>query len=316
MRAGGRGTSLIGASLFFLLSLFFFFLGAPAAEEPGLLLTETRQMGLGDSFFRDGDFYRAITEYRRFLYLFPESPRADEALFKIGRSYFQGRRWDEAIAAFGELEKKFPLTRFATQALLLAGRSFMEKKDYPAARRLFLSVKGIAPDSPEADEGQMDMALAYLREERYKEAAEAFRQVSRSSRLHPSADYLAAGLDRISDLPGKSPAGAGLLAALLPGTGHLYVGRYRDAAVAFALNAAFIAGAIEAFRRESYVVAGILTFFELGWYSGNIYSAVSSAHKYNRQMKQDYLDRLEREGLSLGVSSPRGGLGIALRYVY
>jgi hypothetical protein len=114
----------------------------------------------------------------------------------------------------------------------------------------------------------------------------------------------------------KSPTTAGIL-AVLPGAGHLYCERYRDAGIAFVLNAAFIWGMVEAFRHENYVVGGILTFFELGWYSGNIYSAVSSAHKYNRDKKKEYLDGLEREDrFSVGVSLREKQPFLSFRYAF
>jgi hypothetical protein len=109
---------------------------------------------------------------------------------------------------------------------------------------------------------------------------------------------------------------AGVL-AVLPGAGHLYTERYRDAAIAMALNGAFIWGMVEAFERKNYVVGGILTFFELGWYSGNIYSAVSSAYKYNRNKNKEYIEHLEREGnFSLGFSSLGKTPVLSLRYVF
>ena len=87
--------------------------------------------------------------------------------------------------------------------------------------------------------------------------------------------------------------------------------------MAFALNGAFIWGMVEAFDHKNYVVGGILTFFELGWYSGNIYSAVSSVHKYNRNKKKDYLDRLENESnFSLGISFRAGTPVLSFRYVF
>jgi hypothetical protein len=64
-------------------------------------------------------------------------------------------------------------------------------------------------------------------------------------------------------------------------------------------------------------VGGILTFFELGWYSGNIYSAVSSAHKYNRERKKEYLDLLEKEGrFAVGISFRDKQPFLSLRYVF
>ena len=94
------------------------------------------------------------------------------------------------------------------------------------------------------------------------------------------------------------PGLAGTLAAVLPGSGHFYTGRKRDGTVAFLLNAAFIWGAVESYNKENYALGGILTFFELGWYFGNIYSAVSSAHKYNRRLKDEYIKSLkEKKGI-------------------
>lgn len=141
--------------------------------------------------------------------------------------------------------------------------------------------------------------------------------MNKSSKLYPKSDYFAQGLDRIQEIPQKSPATAGALAAIVPGSGHLYCERYRDAAIAFVLNGAFIWGMVEAFEQNNYVVGGILTFFELGWYSGNIYSAVASAHKYNQRKKQEYLDYLEKSGVfSLGISLQGKNPVFSLNYVF
>jgi len=299
------------------LFLFFFLCGGASAQEEGKrVVDEKAQMGLGDYFFEDGDFYRAITEYKRFLFFFPESLRAEEALWKITSSYFQGKKWDEALSAADDLLKKHPSSPWAPQAILLKGRCWMEKKEFPQARHYFLLAREMAAGTGIAQEAQWQTAVSFLREERWKEAAAEFRKVEASSRLYPRAEYWAQGLERIEQIPQKSPTTAGFL-AILPGAGHLYCERYRDAGVAFGLNAAFIWGMVEAFKHENYVVGGILTFFELGWYSGNIYSAVSSAHKYNRNKKKEYLDNLEKEDrFSVGISFREKQPFFSFRYVF
>jgi tetratricopeptide (TPR) repeat protein len=297
---------------------FFFFLcgGASAQEEGKRVVDEKAQMGLGDYFFEDGDFYRAITEYKRFLFFFPESLRAEEALWKIASSYFQGKKWDEALSAADDLLKKHPSSPWAPEAILLKGRCWMEKKEFSQARHYFLLAREMAAGTGIAQEAQWQTAVSFLREDRWKEAAAEFRKVETSSRLYPRAEYWAQGLEGIEEVPQKSPTTAGIL-AVLPGAGHLYCERYRDAGIAFVLNAAFIWGMVESFKHENYVVGGILTFFELGWYSGNIYSAVSSAHKYNRNKKKEYLDNLEKEDrLSLGISFREKQPFFSLRYVF
>jgi hypothetical protein len=74
---------------------------------------------------------------------------------------------------------------------------------------------------------------------------------------------------------------------------------------------------VESFQHKNYVVGGILTFFELGWYSGNIYSAVSSAHKYNQRKKKEYLDSLEKDDrFSLGITLRGKQPLFSFRYVF
>ena len=299
--------------------LFFLCLAgyAPGQEAGGRYLDEKTQMGLGDYFFQDGDYYRAITEYKRFLYFFPQSLRVEEALWKIASSYFGGKKWDEALSAADELLTKFPASTWVPDALLLKGRCWAEKKDYSQAREFFRRAAEAAPEKTVASEAQWQIALSYMKEEKWKDAAGEFRKVNPASKLYPKAEFYANGLDRIDEVPQKSPATAGILAALLPGAGHLYVERYRDAAISLVLNGAFIWGTVEAFEHGNYVLGGILTFFELGWYSGNIYSAVSSAHKYNRNQTKEYLDHLEKEGdISVGVFFHDKHPVLAFRYVF
>jgi tetratricopeptide (TPR) repeat protein len=299
------------------LSLFLLFgAGASAQEGERRVIDEKTQIGLGDFFFENGDFYRAITEYKRFLFFFPESLRAEEARWKIASSYFQGKKWDEALSAADDLLRKHSSSTWAPEAILLKGRCWMEKKEFSQARHHFFLVREMAAGPGIAQEAQWQTAVSFLREERWKEAAAEFRKVDRTSKAYSRAEYWAQGLERIEQIPQKSPATAGLL-AVLPGAGHLYCERYRDAGIAFVLNSAFIWGMVEAFQHENYVVGGILTFFELGWYSGNIYSAVSSAHKYNRDKKKEYLENLEKEDrFSVGISFREKQPFFSFRYVF
>jgi TM2 domain-containing membrane protein YozV len=127
----------------------------------------------------------------------------------------------------------------------------------------------------------------------WQEAATALQQMPSTSSLYPAAQQLAvAGLEG-ERLPKKSPVLAGILSGVLPGSGQLYNGRRGDALLAFILNGLFIAGTVEAIDHGEFAIAGILSFFEAGWYTGNVYSAVNGAHKYNRQVTESFLQNLE-----------------------
>ena len=56
----------------------------------------------------------------------------------------------------------------------------------------------------------------------------------------------------------------------------------------------------ETFDKDINALGGIITFFELGFYTGNIYSAVNCAHKFNRDVNKRFLDNL-REKLQFKI---------------
>ena len=80
----------------------------------------------------------------------------------------------------------------------------------------------------------------------------------------------------------------------MPGAGQLYAGRTKDAVIALVVNGLFIAGAWESYQRENYVASAVLVLFEMGWYSGNIYSAVNSAHRFNDARRADAIRDLRK----------------------
>ena len=49
-----------------------------------------------ESLFPEGDYYRAITEYKRVVFHYPHSPLIESCRFRIAESTFPARRWSEA----------------------------------------------------------------------------------------------------------------------------------------------------------------------------------------------------------------------------
>ena len=267
-----------------------------------------KQFEFAESLFEQADFYRAIGEYKRLIFLCPDAVAlCEKAYFKTGVSYFRAKRWQSAIEAFDVFLISFPDSRMAGEALYFKGMSEKSLSLHEESLATFARII-------EAETGEYrakaiyQSALVLVDMEKWERAGELFSKVPRESRLYDSAGVFSAGLENIGNIPHKSPAVAGTLAAIVPGAGHLYTQRRRDALVAFLLNGVFIWSAVELFNDEKYVTGGIVTFFELGWYTGNIYSAVSSAHKFNRRTKKDFLQGLrDRVNLSYLHDSDNAG---------
>lgn len=299
--------------------LVFFLLFSPAkalAEEWGTVtIDETKQMVLGDQFFQEADYAGAIREYKRFLFFFPQSVRGDEAMLKIAQSHLRNGKWEEALSASDNLIQRYPNSSRIAEALMIKGNVFAVKRQYPEARSFFRKAQDSSPQTSLADEAQLQIARTFTREERWEEASSEFRRIDPNSRVYDRAETMAQGLDRIHELPQDSPLAAGVLSGLLPGAGQLYTGRYGEAIIAFLLNGSFIWGMVESFSNKNNVVGGILTAFELGWYSANIVNAVNNANENNQRMRGDYLQKLEREG-GFSLAPALSGRTLVLRLQY
>ena len=251
-----------------------------------------KQFAFAEALFTEGDYYRAITEYKRFIFYFPKNKLIEKSAFRIGESYFRAKKWHEAINTFALFTIQYPQSSMSTEALYLKGMAEKQLKRYRDSLSTFQEI--IRSKSNDfTDKAIYQSALIMMDKEEWQEARKTFLLVPKKSPLSESANIMYSSLGYIDDIPQKSPAVAGTLAAILPGAGHLYTERPRDALVAFLLNVAFIVSAVELFHHENYVAGGIVTFFEIGWYTGNIYSAVSSAHKYNKRNKEDFIRHLQ-----------------------
>ena len=244
--------------------------------------------GFAESLYEEADYFRAISEYKRYQFLYPSGDLGETAAFRIAESYFKAKRWPEAIAACNLFISKYRDSLRYYEMLYLKGRvEKLDKKNDEALRTFDQLIN--AQDPTYGDKAIYQKALVMLERADWHGTRNYLLQVPKESPLNLTAAAFLSDLDNVDKLPHKSPKTVGILATVLPGAGHLYTERPRDALLAFLLNGSFILGAVELFRHDNYVAGGILTFFELGWYGGNIYSAVSSAHKYNQQIQQEFI---------------------------
>ena len=115
-------------------------------------------------------------------------------------------------------------------------------------------------------------------------------------------------------IPYGQPKLAGVL-SVIPGAGQLYCGRYKDALSAFIVNGGLIWAAVESFDNELYALGTTISIFGFGFYTGNIYGAITSAHKYNQVQTQKYIRQLQKQ-YHIGLLSPSKNDGIMLTFQY
>ncbi|UCG13837.1 MAG: hypothetical protein JSU72_05030 [Deltaproteobacteria bacterium] len=267
--------------------------------------------------YLEKDFYRALGEYQRFLFLFPTDSRAGEAELQIGRCYREGGELAKAGDHFLGLYNRKTADPVGQQALLEAITILEEEKQY--VEGIYWAQRFIEhyPQDPKIDDLYFRLAWLQIDTGGYEQALVTLGLIRQESDRYSRAKSLIGALQHRPDTAKKSPTLAGVLAGILPGLGHLYAGRPGEAAASFLLNAAFIAGAVVAFENDSPALGGILIFFELGWYTGGIRSAVQAARTANEQQEQRYRQDLKgRYGISLGLLPGRDRLAMAVRLTF
>jgi tetratricopeptide (TPR) repeat protein len=266
--------------------------------------------------FSQQEYFRAIGEYERFLFLYPNNLQAPDAALRIVQCYFQGRRWQQAVEAAESFLRRYPTSSLKWETRFLKARSFAEMGKGEKAREEYRSIIADRPGRPLESEAWYLMGLSYAKDDRWLEADEALRQVGSGDSLYGAAMEVQKILAEESQAKRKDPTLAGFLAAILPGAGHFYCDRPRDGTIALVFTGAFAFATYEAFDRNHEGVGVGLAVVTAAFYGGNIYSAVNVAHKYNDREETRQQQRLvpyEQESLD----QPREpALSLSLRFAF
>jgi tetratricopeptide (TPR) repeat protein len=282
--------------LLLLLAAFLAALTSPSrASEKEVVVTETVQLGLADAFLAEGEYYRAITEYKKFLFLFPDSGKADYALFGIGTAYYRGEEYEPAARTFTAVQEKHGRGAHAAPSAYFEGVSLWKLGRFDRADAAFDRVAALDPASEYAPLSRIGKSLLSYdarnvpgcREELAR-FLESYPQDARAGNVRQTI----ALLDRNGELPRKSPAVAGVMSAVVPGSGYMYAGRYGDGVVALIVNGVFIAGAVAAIHQENYAVAAIVGGIGLPFYIGNIYGSANAATKLNIAVRKGFREEI------------------------
>lgn len=270
-------------------------LSAPTwAASRTVVITDEVQLGLGDAFMADGEYYRAVTEYLRYLYLFPDADHTHYALLQIGLAHFRGGDYQHAIDYFSRVRATYNPDYFSTAAYH-EGLCYERLKLPDKAQDAFARAVAFDANSAPAREAQLGKALGQIEQ---GDLAAGHTDLERFQRLYPEeprAGSVAQALkliDAQAVTPRKSPVLAGALSAVVPGSGQAYSGRYRDGLAALLVNGLLIAGTVVALDQENYAAAAVIGGVGLPFYLGNIYSAANSAQKWNVSLNRDLRDRL------------------------
>lgn len=268
------------------------------------------------TLFISGDYFRAITEARRYISLFPEGPWTEEMAKRIGDAYLMSHDWVEAVASYDDFLIKFPASPQADAAIFYKAIAVLKQGNGVEAERLFRRVLDGTDPRKKGDAARWEILLL-IRQNRLDEAENRLKEQMVRPEIAKETDIIAEMIEFKKKSGYKSPETAGVLSALLPGSGQFYNERYQDGVYSFLLNTLFILGAYKAYAQQNYALGGLLTLFEVGWYTGGIYGAVGGAHKYNHRIDEDHFQNgVRRLNLQESEIGRPGGVSVLFTYPF
>jgi tetratricopeptide (TPR) repeat protein len=295
--------------------------GAQTGRGTELLITSRHQFDFAGRLFQAGDYFRSISEYKRFIYLFPDDGHIPAAYFNLGMAYFHINDFSNAVKAFAvvitdDRKNDLTLSSLFIQSYFMISRCYLKGNAPEKAISNLNKLMTITTNTDVHDEALYRAGWIFLEMGQWDDAKRHFSKISIQNQGKYKLQRVSDELTKVSSIPHKNPKMAGLL-SVIPGAGYVYCRRYKDALIAFLLNGTLIYAAYESFRNDNYALGGLITAFELGFYTGNIYGSATSAHKFNRAEKRAFIDELKHHlKINLSGSLHQKSLMLSFNYLF
>jgi len=176
---------------------------------------------LGDHFFQQKNYYAAITEYKRTLFL-DSSQDSSVIIYKMAETYYTWGKPEESGNILTKILDDSTNENLTVRPLALLARIYWDNYDYDALRILLDKLNSVL-DEPARSEIEYVRGWTYIYQANWAEGIRIFESLNESARIPLIND-----LDKIYELPQKSVFLATVLSSVIPGAGQLYAGNYEN----------------------------------------------------------------------------------------
>ncbi len=222
---------------------------------------------------KSGQYDLATREFERLTFMSPENDTLKTSLLSM---YRRSGKYDEALIRGKQLYPE--LTTMSASSAVEYGRTLLLKSEYKSAKSFWDSNVKLSS----ADKTILS-ATSDILQDNYKSANELLQTIK------PEDHRLAANYKDLAEqamaIKRKSPAVAGIMSAIIPGTGRMYVKDWKDGIVSLFFVGTMAVQSIRGFNKSGvkstrgWIYGGI----GFGFYLGNIYGSVVSAKGYNKK---------------------------------
>lgn len=256
--------------------------------------TEENMYKFANYLYNINEYQRALIEYHRFNFTYPESELKHKTMFRIGLSYEKLSEYQRARKNYRNLIKKSrnpeinQICRYRMAATYYSSQQWDSTLSYLGKLEKDM-------DTDIAGAFEYLRGWCYLQETKYKPAMEIFKKLEEkesSEKASPSLHFLISKARQGRILPQKSPVISGGLSTVFPGAGQAYCERWGDAAFSSFFTLGSLGSAYYLWEKDkSFAIstAALGAFF----YLGNIYGAITSAQIFNKNKREAFIHETE-----------------------
>jgi hypothetical protein len=243
---------------------------------------QRKQVKLADSLFNSGNYFDAVTEYKRLAFFDARKEYLYIANYRIAECYKAGARFSDAVKYYRIASQRAASKDDRFAAYAGAARAYMLDRKPQQALDVLLGMKNEFPEKQAEIDYWKGWAYMFLSD--WENASREFKN---------SDAFLSAYADSVAGAV-YSPETAKVL-SMLPGAGQIYTGNYLDAAISLGWNALWGYTSITAFLDDrvldGLLVSGLLWF---RFYRGGIENAGSNAVEKNEIINIEALNHLQK----------------------
>ncbi len=262
------------------------------------------ETAFADSLFQEGDYLNAAHEYQRLHFFHPDAPQIDFIAFRIAASYQNAGKLENAIGAYQLLIDTYPKSVLVERAKNNIAQCHVlldDSKQGLASLKRFLAEHQGSSLAPRV---QFTIGMIHVNKGEWAQASRAWSDVYSTypeSSFAKVSDKLARTVKNVDTLPHRSPTVAGVLSALVPGSGQVYSRRAGDGLYTFVGMVVMGSASLYYVDQERYEVAVPLGVLSMFFYGNGIYQSIQAARIFNVRYEEQFRNRLQQEIRNSGL---------------
>lgn len=261
------------------------------------------------NLYNNGDYYRSITELKRFIFFSDSKFKKELAEYYIGMDYLNGKDYNNAIQSFQKIYNNPLHSQFENASIRIADSYLYKELNNLKPINSYYDIHYEEPTfseeyyinyldqtkyqtkySDEATIKLIDVNILNLNKKRALYLLEHFTTTNKF--YQEQKKQLELINNEIDNIHQKSSVLATIFSIIIPGSGQIYAGEIKRGFITLGINTLFSFSAYYSYVNYSKLLAIILGYYELNFYIGNINNTQEAIYKYNENQKFNFRKEL------------------------